>query len=228
MMTGLVRKATLLSVCGLLAFAAGVAVAGVPDAGHSVIGTGINLIGATAGVPDPHGLKQIVVKDAGGTPVQNSTVTINFAASTAADIRLCASQPFAGMGVSCANHELVALTDATGTASFTVLGGANNVGGGILGAPAPGFGLGGATVKADGVLLGTLDVGAADQNNNGGVNVTDLALFLNDRFSITGPANYRGRSDYNGSGTVDVTDLALFLQIRFGNQSSLSCAASCP
>src|SRR5215831_2067226 len=120
MMTGLVRKATLLSVCGLLG--AGVAMAGVPNPGNSVIGTGMNLVGTTGGVADVKGQKLIVVKDAGGTPVQNSTVVIDLSACTAVDVRLCSTQPAAGVGVSCANHTVVALTDVTGTATFDVVG----------------------------------------------------------------------------------------------------------
>jgi hypothetical protein len=226
MMTGLVRKATLLSVCGLLC--AGVALAGVPSSLTSVIGTGMNLVGTTGGAADIKGQKLIVVKDAGGTPVQNSTVVIDFSAATAQDLRLCSTQPQAGMGVSCANHTVVALTDATGTATFDVVGGAINPGTGTPGAPAPGFGSGGGTVRADGVLLGTLTIGAPDENDVGGVGSADLGLFLNDRFSITGPANFRGRSDFNGTNTVDSSDLGGFLNIRFGGGSTVSCASVCP
>jgi len=226
MMTGLVRKATLLSVCGLLG--AGVAMAGVPDAGHSVIGTGINVVGTTGSNADVKGLKQIVVKDASGTPVQNSTVVINFSACTAADIRLCSTQPFPGMGVSCANKTVVSLTDATGTASFEVVGFALNPGGGTTGSPAAGYGSNGASVSADGVPLGFLTVGAPDENDTGGVGSADLGLWLNDRFSITGPANFRGRSDYNGTNTVDSSDLGAWLNIRFGGGSTVSCGSVCP
>jgi hypothetical protein len=231
MMTGLVRKATLLSVCGLLV--AGVAMAGVPDPGHSVIGTGINLVGTTGGVADAHGQKLIVVKDAGGTPVQNSTVTINFTACTGQDIRLCSTQPFAGVGVSCANKEVVVLTDASGTATFRVLGFALNPGGATNpNPPAPGFGSGGATVKADGVLLGTLNVGAYDQNGTAGCSSVDLALVANDKFSFAwsggGPASFRGRSDLDGNNLITSVDLALAATVKFAASSTVSCASACP
>ena len=225
MMTGLVRKATLLSVCGLLGASA--AIAGVPSATNSIIGTGIQLVGTAGGVADVKGQKLITVKDAIGNTVQNSTVTISFSASTAADIRLCSTQPQPGVGVSCGNKEVVALTDASGIATFRVVGYALNPGTGVFGAPGAGYGVGGATVKADGVTLGTLTVGAPDENGSGGIGVVDLALFLNDRFSISAPANFRGRSDFNGTNSVDVVDLAVFLNIRFGGGSTVSCASPC-
>lgn len=228
-MTGLVRKATLLSVCGLLGASA--VMAGVPSTANSTIGTAITLVGTAGGVPDVKGQKLIVVRDALNNPVQNSTVTINFSACTAADMRLCSTQPFAGVGVSCANHEVVALTDATGTATFRVLGGALNPGGGVFNAPAPGYGTGGATVKADGVTLGTLTVSSYDENNAGGVNTVDIALFLNDRFSFNSGnavATERGRSDYDGNGAINPVDLALILAARAASGSTASCAASCP
>jgi hypothetical protein len=229
MMTGLVRKATLLSVCGLLG--ASVAMAGVPDAAHSAIGVAMPLVGTTSGTPDVKGQKLIIVKDAGGTPVQNSTVTISFLNAAAADIRLCTTQPFAGVGVSCPNKEVVALTDATGTATFRVVGFAVNPGGGVFNAPAPGYGANGASVKADGVPLGTLTVSAFDENGTSGVNTVDIALFLNDRFSFNpgnAVATERGRSDFDGNGLINPVDLALILGVRGAGGSSVSCAAACP
>jgi len=228
MMTGLVRKATLLSVCGLLGASA--VMAGVPNAGNSSIGSGITLVGTAGGVADVKGQKLIVVRDALNQPVQNSTVTINFsAAANGSDIRLCSNQPFAGVGVSCGNKEVVALTDATGTATFRVVGHALNPGGGVFNAPAPGFGVGAGTVKADGVTLGTLIVSTADENGLQGCNTVDLALFLNDDFSfnIANPATERGRSDFNADGKVNVIDLGLILNIKNANGSTASCAVDC-
>lgn len=228
MMTGLVRKATLLSVCGLLGASA--VMAGVPNAGNSSIGSGITLVGTAGGVADVKGQKLIVVRDALNQPVQNSTVTINFsAAANGSDIRLCSTQPFAGVGVSCGNKEVVALTDATGTATFRVVGHSINPGGGTPGAPAPGFGAGAATVKADGVTLGTLTVSTADENGAQGCNTVDLALMLNDNFSDVPAtaANERGRSDFNADGKVNVVDVALFLNIKNANGSTASCAVDC-
>ena len=229
MMTGLVRKATLLSVCGLLG--ASVAMAGVPDAAHSSIGVGITLVGTTSGIADVKGQKLIVVKDATGTPVQNSTVVINFTNCAAAEMRLCTTQPFAGVGVSCAGKTVVALTDATGTATFRVVGFALNPGGGVFNAPAPGYGANGASVAADGVPLGSLTVGAFDENGTSGVNTVDIALFLNDRFSFNpgnAVATERGRSDYDGNQAINPVDLALLLAARTAGGSSVSCAAACP
>jgi hypothetical protein len=225
-MTRLVHKAALLTVCSL--FGAGVAMACVPIVSNSVIGTGITLVGTTGGVADIRGQKVIIVKDAGGTPVPNSTVVIDFSACTAQDIRLCSIQSQPGMGVSCNDHTVVAVTDGTGTATFDVVGGAINSGGGVPGAPAPGYGMGGAIVRADGVLLGSLDVGAPDENNVSGVDSADLGLWLNDRFTIISQATYRGRSDLNGTGTVDSADLGQWLKFHFGGGSTISCGLVCP
>jgi len=205
--------------------------AGVPDAAHSSIGVGITMVGTTSGVPDVKGQKLIVVKDAGGTPVQNSTVTINFTNACGAEMRLCTTQPFAGVGVSCPNKTVVALTDATGTATFRVVGNALNPGGGVFNAPAPGYGSGGASVSADGVPLGTLTVSSFDENGTSGVNTVDIALFLNDRFSFNpgnAVATERGRSDFDGNAALNPVDLALLLAARTAGGSSVSCAAACP
>src|SRR5438046_1854598 len=128
MMTGLVRKATLLSVCGLLGASA--VMAGVPNLTNSSIGTGIILVG-TAGA-------------------------------------------------------------------------------------------GAATVKADGVSLGSLTVAIADENGAQCCNTVDLALMLNDNFSDVPAtaANERGRSDFNADGKVNVVDVALFLNIKNANGST--------
>jgi hypothetical protein len=75
-MTGLVRKATLLSVCGLLAASA--ALANVPDPAQSIVPTGIRLVGQSAGTPSPVGLFQVTVKDLAGNLIANSNVVIDF------------------------------------------------------------------------------------------------------------------------------------------------------
>lgn len=229
MMTGLVRRATLLSVCGLLAASA--VMAGVPNATNSTVPKGILLVGTAGGIADVKGDCQITVRDGvgAGSPIANSTVTIDFsAAANGADIRLCSTQPFAGVGVSCGNKTVVALTNGSGVADFRVVGHALNPGGGVLHSPAPGFTVGAATVKADGVFLANMIVSAADQNGLQGCNTVDLALFLNDDFSYDGTApTERGRSDYNWDGKVNVVDLGTILNIKNANGSTASCGVDC-
>jgi hypothetical protein len=208
-MTGLVRRATLITAAGLLAAAA--ASAGVPSLGNSTVGAGIILGGQNAsGTADVHVAKTITVRDAANNPVPNSVVVITFSTCTANDIRLCSVQN-AGMFVNCGAKSVSATTNASGIATFTIIGGAiNNPPPGGLPQPA-GVGAGCATVTADGVNFGNLTVAAADQNDTGGVNVIDTGDYNNDRFNA-----YRGRSDFDGNGVVNVLDTSTFLNIRFG------------
>lgn len=194
------------------------------------IGKVVVLGGVTAGVADPLAEKQIVVRDATGQPAVNVTVVLDFTACTGADIRLCSNQPDPNIRVNCATHRVAALTDFNGVARFHIVGNAVNPGGGAFDSPAPGFGAGGALVYTDGMLQGSLVVAALDQDGRSGLNVEDIALFLNDRFSVdpADPATLRGRSDYDGNQTIDVVDLALLLRARFAGGSLTSCTASCP
>lgn len=231
-MTGSIRKVTFLAVCGLLSASA--AMAGVPNAGTSTVGTFIRLGGFNnSNVVEPQVQKVITVRDAGGSVVQNSTVEIRFGVCTSTgEFRICGTQPFAGVGVSCVDKAVVVVTDASGNATFRVVGHATNPGGGSGGVPAAGLGdTPCAEVRADGIVLGSLRVKAYDQNGSNGVNPVDLSLFLNDRFNSSctaypraACASYRSRSDYNDDGTINPVDLSLFLSVRFGNQSINSCA----
>jgi len=215
-MTGLVRKATLLTACGCLM--AGAAMAGVPDPLNSLIGTVINLGGNTGGVVDVRAEKTVTIRDAFNNPISNSTVVITFTNCTNQDIRLCNNQPNHPGLFNCAQKTVTAVTNASGVATFRVAGGATNNGGNPPGALA-----GCATVQADGVPMGNLTVGAPDENNAGGVSVGDLGAFGGDRFG-----SYRGRSDFNGDGAVTVGDLGIFGQFRNGGGSASSCAVACP
>lgn len=227
-MTGSIRKVTFLAVCGLLSASA--AMAGVPSPSTSSVGTFIRLGGFNnSNVVEPQSQKVITVRDAGNNVVQNSTVEIRFGVCTSTgEFRLCGDQPFAGVGVSCVDKAVVAVTDASGNATFRVVGHATNPGGGTVGVPAAGLGAAPcAEVRADGIVLGSLRVKAYDQNGSLGVNPVDLSLFLNDRFSVNCVAPfcavYRSRSDYNDDGLINPIDLSLFLSVRFANTSLNSC-----
>jgi hypothetical protein len=209
-MTGLVRKATLLSVCGVLAASA--AMAGVPDPTKSTIpNNNINLGAYTAsgdgnGVVNAEAIKQITVRDAGNNPIANSTVVINFTNCVSQDIRLSNDQRHhPGALFNCPAKTVTAVTNASGVAEFRVSGGATNSGN------SAGHTTGCAEVRADGVLLGTIRVGAPDENFASGINVIDLGLFASDRFGA-----YRSRSDFDGSGAVNVLDLGIWADFRFG------------
>ena len=201
----------------------------VPDAAQSQIGIGMALVGTTGGVADPVGEKTIVIRDQLGNPIPNSTVAIHFGSCQGpGGIRICDPQPFPGVSVSCADEAVAALTNVNGIATFRVAGFATNPGGGTFGAPAPGSSGFCATVTADGFLMGTLAVAAYDQNGTGGVDTPDLALFLNDLFSMFGTTLNRTRSDYDFNGKVDVRDLGMWLRVRFAGNSSVGCPTACP
>jgi hypothetical protein len=210
-MTGLVRKATLLTVCGVLAASA--VMAGVPDPTKSSgVTPNINLGAYTAsgdgnGVVNAEAIKLITVRDAGNNPIANSTVVINFTSCVSQDIRLSNDQVHhPGALFNCAAKTVTAVTNASGVATFRVSGGATNGGGNP-----PGHTAGCAEVRADGVLLGTIRVGAPDENFAGGIAGTDLGFWASDRFGA-----YRARLDFNGSGAVDGIDLGIWADFRFG------------
>src|SRR6266545_2630482 len=131
-MTGLVRKATIFCICGLLAASA--ALAHVPDPTNSTcgpIGGGkgalnhIYLVGANGSTPDPKGTYCVTVRDFNNLPIENSVVLIDF--SQCADAQLCyyplGSYPGdPNLTVDCVAGTVRKLTNAAGQACFTILG----------------------------------------------------------------------------------------------------------
>lgn len=226
-MTGLVRKATLLSACGLLA--AATAMAGVPDPANSTKPARINVLGTQTGNPDPNAAFSVVVRDLANNPIANSSVVIDLINCT--DTRISnQTANIAGQTVDCPLKTVRELTDATGTVSMSVLGGATNP----SGASAAGPGGGCVRIFADGVLLGTATALVFDQNGGSlpgadGVEISDLSRWLVD----FGSGVYKGRSDYNHAaspGVVGIDDLSVWLG-RFGAGTSASgtfSAGFCP
>lgn len=218
-MTGLIRKATLLTVCGLLAASA--ALAGIPSAGTSSLDdgagpepNGLVLVGTT-NPPDAKGHKTIVVRDGAGVVVAGVQVTINLSGCTG--LRLCSVQGHPGVTVNCGDKTVSATTNSLGQVTFRVVGGTNNT---VNGTPSNGT-TACASVAAGGVPLGTYRVGFIDQDNVNGVNVTDLGRFVADFFDAT---PYQQRSDYDGDGDNDVTDLSFLVGAIFAAGSPNSCA----
>lgn len=226
-MTGMVRKATLLACGGLLVASA--AMAAVPSpAPDSVIPCGINLVGTTGigGTADAKGQFTIQVNDLALNPIPGSSVVVSFNTCTP-DTRVCATQsyPISGIVADCSGvvGEVSAVTDGAGEVILRVTGGSNNLASGT-----PGAGFKCAIVYADGVALGTVNVGIFDQNGGGGVSVPDVSLFLADSFRYAGLAIYVGRSDYNCSNSINPTDLAQMLSVSIPATSSNSCGAALP
>jgi len=213
-MTGLVRKATLLTAAGLLV--ASVAMAGVPSPGNSTTPGCITLVGSLAGVPDAAaGQFSVVVRDLANNPLNGASVVIDL--SNAADLAICDDQLDANALVNCAAKTTRKFTDITGTVTFTVLGGSNGAGN------ASSL-LNKGRIYANGVLIASPTVAAYDLDGSSGVGANDLSAWLTD----FGTGNPYGRSDYDCSNTVGANDLSFWLTEFGAGTSAASCAVSCP
>jgi hypothetical protein len=231
-MTGLVRKATLFSACGLLL--AGAAMAAVPSPTHSTYPFNITVVGTEAGTPDPYGTFTVIVRDLANNPVANSSVVVD--ASGASDIFLC-TDAVAGQTVDCVTKTVRGVTDVTGTVTLTVVGAANNTAATATVA-SPGSGLDAVRLFADGVLLVVFHVTAVlDQNGasvGNGHNAGDLASLGDDLGSAVLNTTYRARSDYNYDEANDGLDLSFFQdplgqsQLNAGSGSGCSVGPYCP
>ena len=196
-----------------LAFAARTSAAGVPDPGpFSTCPTFITLVGQYEGVSDPLGAFTVIVRDFAMNPMPGSVVVVDF--NQAQDVQL-SSAASPGNTVNCAARQVLAVTDATGTARFAIRGGSRA-------GPATTFG---STVRIylDGALCATIPVSTPDLDGQNGVGAGDLAMFLQDFFSQANPT----RSDFSHDGFVGGGDLAFWLQIFLNSGSAISGPA-CP
>ena len=235
-MTGLVRKATLFSACGLLL--AGSAMAAVPSPANSTIPANVNVVGTNGplgafavmgpGGVDPAGAFTVVVRDLANNPIQNSSVVVDF--TGASDIFLC-TDAVPGLVVDCVTKTVRGFTDVTGSVTLYVVGAANNTGatGGLA---APGSGLDAVAIFADGVNLGNVHITAVlDQNGavgGNGHNAQDLAFFRDDLGSAALFGTYRARSDYNFDETNSGLDLSVFRDLLGASALGLGSALGCP
>jgi len=225
-MTGLVRKAAVLAACGVL-FGAAVAFAGVPSPGNSDIPTRINLVGSDAGTSLADSIPlfakvQVTVRDLANAPIANSSVVFDFSALVS-DTRIGGDplnpgsvQLYQGLMDNCGTYGTSALTNAAGVATFVIIGGGKSP---VGAAHAAGTG----DVYADGVYLGSLNVGSYDLNGQDGVTLADLSLWSADYFGA-GP----DRANYDQIGGVDLLDLSVWGAVYFGGKSNLSATSYCP
>jgi hypothetical protein len=211
-MTGLVRKATLLTAAGLLAATA--AMAGVPSAANSTTPACITLVGNTAGIPDGYGTFTVTVRDLANNPLNGASVVVDLVNCT--DLALCDDQLDGAALVNCIAKTTRKFTDALGQVTFTVLGGSN--GGGNATTL-----LGGGRIYANGTLIASPTVSAIDLDGASGVGANDLSAWLGD----FGSGFAFGRSDYDCSGDIGANDLSLWLGAFGSGASSASCAVSC-
>lgn len=211
-MTGLLRKATLLTAAGLLAASA--AMAGVPSAGNSTTPACISLVGNTAGVADPTGTIVITVRDLANNPINGASVVIDLI--NCPDLAICDDQLDANALVNCVAKTTRKFTDALGNVTFTVLGGSNG-GGNAVSLQNAG------RIYANGTLIGSPTVAAYDLDSLAGLGANDLSAWLND----FGSGHPYGRADYDCDGGLGANDLSLWLTVFGAGTSSASCVTSC-
>jgi hypothetical protein len=216
-MTGLVRKATLLVACGAILGATS-AMAGVPSPGNSTVAGRINLSGIDFATTLPDTVSAstkitVTVRDLANNPLNASSVSIDFSGCSKANI--CDTQLYQGVLTS-AGPNIRAFTNASGVATLVGTG-ANTVS-----TPATADANGCAKVYADGILIGTINVGTFDLDGANGVKLPDLSLWATDFFAV-GPEP--SRSDYNNNGVVDLADLSLWATAFFGMGNS-GCASA--
>jgi hypothetical protein len=184
---------------------------------NSTIPCGINLVGLQNGLADPQGKITMVVRDLANNPVVGCDVSVDFSGCLP-DIRIATVQPWPGLRLECtaapggaaAVGIVHGITDANGIVTMSIVGGASNTVGG-----APGAGFRCATVYAGAVNLGTINVGAFDQNAAGGVNPSDVSMVISD--VLRGVVV--GRSDLNCTSSINVADISLELRASLAAQS---------
>ena len=168
-----------LALISLLLLAAAPATAGVPDPNESVCYEDVI-------VTDPSGgfLLNFLIKDATGTALVGSTVSVDFKGQG----KFCQQQT-AGTTV---NGTVVSMkTDALGYAHFDIKGG--------------GYCPNQVAVSADGVALCThADARSPDFNGDLKIDVTDLGIFAGAQVIAD------LKADFNGDGLVNLVDLALW------------------
>lgn len=211
----MIRKAMLLSVCGLLF--AGAAFASVPSSATSTLPAGIRLVGTASGVADPNGEFTVTVRDIGGNIIPNSSVVIDVSAA-GPDIKVSSAQAFAGLTVDCPTKTVRALTNGSGVATFRVAGMA------AAGAFSPFLS---GKIFADGVLLGNRTVAAYNLDGSttasGNVGGNDLSILTGDFFN----GNAAERSDLDFSSLVGGNDLSLLTAVFFAGTST-NAVVACP
>jgi pimeloyl-ACP methyl ester carboxylesterase len=173
----------------------------------------IRLVGSHAGVPDvPGGQFLVVVRDFANNPVPNLNVVVDF--SGCADVRIASDQLNPATIVDCAARTVGAFTDATGTATFTVLGSST-------GPAQSGFNC--ARVFAEGIQLAAPTVATFDLDGANGVSIGDLSVWLSD----LGSGTYHGRADYDGNAMMGIGDLSVWLA-ELGSNRSTASPPACP
>lgn len=180
--------------CRLVACAAAVAILpmkpviagpGYPDPANSTVPCAIVVVPA----PAASAAHEVVVvhRDLANNPVPGAAIRIDFSAC-GGDVRI-AQQQRPGTSADCPTRSITQLTDADGRAVFRIIGGGS---GGICAAQGAC-----AEVRADGVLLATVQAAVLDLDGISGLTAADLSLFMHDFFNGAIQPGYCARGDYN-------------------------------
>jgi hypothetical protein len=181
-----------------------------PAPAQSVTPPFLTLVGSDAGAADAAALYSVLVRDSTGAPLESTTVAIDF--SGCSDLRPAAVQLSAGLGVDCAAGTVSAITDASGLATFAVMGSV------LPQTPASGYFCARVLAGFRRVLLGTASVAVYDLDASNGLGANDFSRFLADFGSGGNPP----RSDFDGSGAVGANDLSILgsAYVRGGSSAS--------
>lgn len=211
-MTGLVRKAILLSAVGLVV--AGAALAGVPSAGNSTKPAAINTTGYT-NPPDPAGAVLYVIRDAANAVVANAEVVLDFTPCT--DVKLSQNISGANVVTTCVSKRVTGNTNGLGVLTVNVVAGGN-------GTLAPRATHDCVLVTVNSVPFPNINAATFDRDAAGGVGAGDFSLVSFD--FVNNPS--AGRSDFDNNGSVGAGDFSLIIPIFVNGGSALSGSPYCP
>jgi hypothetical protein len=192
----------------LLSVASAQAQSRQPSATNCTVPSVIVVVGSTGGVADPKGSFPVVVRNAAGAPIVGTKVEIRI------EVREMIIAPLQPPGVtvlSCYAPRLQATTDATGTATFVVMGSVNR----DLDYLQYRCRIYAGDTEDTQVFIGTPIVAGFDQDGVNGVGANDVSLWLSD---FASGLTY-GRSDFNGSGNLSQNDMNLLLSACFDGGS---------
>jgi len=226
-MTGLVRKATLFGVCGLLAASA--ALANVPDPTTSTVPGflyAVGILGSTSapdfdGANGPAGISNIItIKDFSGNPISGVGVHIKLPC----DFNLC-NTVVAGQTMDCPSGTLNGVTNPAGQWTFAIVAAAKDRGlvvpCGPPGCVFNGGGAGSTLITVDGYAgtFKTASTVALDQNGSSGVAGTnsvtlgDASVVINlaGGYLLGGStaALYKPRGDEDANGALSLGDASV-------------------
>jgi hypothetical protein len=178
-MTGSIRRATIMTVFGLLVAPA--AMAGGPSAANSTVPVSLRLgvysSSGQTGAPNAFFNFSITVKDGNGDPVKVTPVQIDFSACP--NLYVAQDQPFPGVTTACTTPLVFASTDNNGVANFSIVGSSINPGGNAF-PSSPSVTFQCADVSCLNTHLAYMEVITEDMDYHGGVSSADLASEIQD------------------------------------------------